>query len=47
MINKTKPRSTIAFIADIFAGESQKCSKIEERTLFWHSSWSLGLSLNA
>ena len=46
-VNETKPPCRNAFLVDSFALESQKGSRNEERTVFWDSSWSLGLSLNA
>ena len=45
-VNETKPPSRNAFLVDLFALESQKGSRNDERTLFWDSSRSLDLSLN-
>ena len=50
-INETKPSSTNAFLAHLFALESQKGSRNEERTLyflFWYSSevWTCLLTLS-
>ena len=45
-VTETKLPSKYASLVDLFALKSRKGSKIEERTLFWDSSWSLHLSLN-
>ena len=44
-VNETKPPSRNAFIVDLFALESQKGSRNDERTLFSDFSRSLDLSL--
>ena len=45
-VNETKPSCTNAFLVHLFALESQKGSRSEERTIFWDSSRSLDLSLD-
>ena len=45
-VNETKLTSRNAFIVNIFALESEKEPKNDEKTLFWDSLQSLDLSLN-
>ena len=45
-VDETKPPSRNAFLVNLFAGESQKEFRNDERTLFWDSSRSADLSLN-
>ena len=45
-VNETKLTSRNAFIVNIFALESEKEPKNDEKTLFWDSLQSLDLSLD-